>query len=346
MTNTSFQKLLRQYNYKLPAEQIAQTPVKPRDSARLLVYSRQNGQITHDTFRHLVKYLPPKSVIVVNQTKVISARLPVKRSTGGLVRLLIIQWQHLPIVALADRALKNGEELSIDSRHQFTVLKKQGSEYQLQPSFSIHRMVNILQRSGQAPLPPYLRYSPLSEKQRQEQYQTVFAKQLGAVAAPTASLHFTPWLLKQLRAAGHTIIPVTLHVGLGTFAPLTPEQVQRGQLHTEFYSIDHAAARQLMAAKKAGQTIIAVGTTVARTLESASDVHGRLSKLTGQTDIFIRPGYKWRFVGGLITNFHVPQSSLLMLVAALIGPTWKKLYREAIKQQYRFFSFGDGMLII
>jgi len=346
MTNASFKKLLHQYDYKLPPEQIAQTPAKPRDSAQLLVYNRASGRITHDTFRHLVKYLPPKSIIVVNQTKVIPARLPVKRSTGGVVRLLITQWQHSPLIALADRALKNGEELSVDGQHTFTVLKKQGSEYQLQPSFSIQHMPKLLKQYGAMPLPPYLRHSPLSEKQRQEQYQTVFARQLGAVAAPTASLHFTPRLLKQLRAAGHAIVPVTLHVGLGTFAPLTPEQVQSGQLHAEYYQIDNAAAKKLMAAKKAGRTIIAVGTTVARTLESASDSHGRLSKLVGETDIFIRPGYKWQFVDSLITNFHVPQSSLLMLVAALVGLTWAKLYQEAIKQHYRFFSFGDGMLIL
>lgn len=346
MANVNFTKLLRQYDYTLPPGQIAQAPARPRDSARLLVYRRQNSQITHDTFRHLAEYLPPRSVIVVNQTKVIPARLPVTRATGGRVRLLVIQWQRAPLVALADRPLENGEQLSIDSQHTLTVLSRQGSEYELQLSCSIRHLPKLLQQYGTMPLPPYLRHSPLSEKQRREQYQTVFARQAGAVAAPTASLHFTPRLLKQLRAAGHTIVPVTLHVGLGTFAPLTPTQVQRGQLHAEQYQISQAAATTLMAAKKSGRAIIAVGTTVARTLESASDAPGRLSHLSGQTQLFIRPGYRWRLVDGLITNFHVPQSSLLMLVAALVGPEWKKLYREAMAQQYRFFSFGDGMLII
>jgi S-adenosylmethionine:tRNA ribosyltransferase-isomerase len=226
------------------------------------------------------------------------------------------------------------------------VIGRTENQYIFKPSFPISRIIAILMRHGTTPIPPYIKHSPLSEKKLRTEYQTVFARVRGSVAAPTASLHMTPRLFRALKKAGHEVRYVTLHVGLGTFAPLTENQLATGKLHTEQYSIAAPTARALNAAKKAGRPIIAVGTTVARTLESAARGTARLTVPRGATDIFIRPGYAFSFVDGLITNFHVPRSSLMMLVAALVGrEKILEIYRTAIQKKFRLFSFGDGMLI-
>lgn len=335
---------LADYEYRLPAERIAQQPAVPRDRARLLVYDRQTNQVADDTFEHLLGYLPPRAVLVLNQTKVIPARIEATKETGGRVRLLILRWKTGQVTVLADRPLEPGQRLTV-GRQVWRIERRVGAHWILRTNLSVSRLLRLLDQRGRAPVPPYIKHRPLTARQLRSQYQTVFARRPGSVAAPTASLHFTTRLLKKLRAAGIRLEYVTLHVNLGTFAPLGDEQLRRGKLHQEEYEISAAAAARLNRDKKSSRPIIAVGTTVARTLESAAR-RGRLRSGTALTDIFIRPGYRWRFVDGLITNFHVPRSSLLMLVASLIGRSrLLSLYRRALRRGYRFFSFGDGMLI-
>jgi S-adenosylmethionine:tRNA ribosyltransferase-isomerase len=302
-------------------------------------YNRSSDKIDWVTFADLPDLLPVNSVLVFNQTKVIPARLILNRTSGGKVSLLYLKTTADQLEVLANRSLKAGENLYHGDELLFTVRGKVSNHYQLIPNFDLAKLAEILERFGVTPLPPYIKNSPLSEAQRREQYQTVFASEAGSVAAPTASLHFTPELLQRLKTKGIQLEYLTLHVGLGTFAPLTPEQLQRGELHEEFFSISPETAERLREAKSSDRKIIAVGTTVARVLESDWNL--------ASTKIFIRPGYQFKFVGGLITNFHVPRSSLLMLVATLVGrEKLLTLYQKAIDQGFRFYSFGDGMLII
>ena len=337
--------VLKQYDYALPEALIAQSPASPRDSARLLVYDRKTKAVRYDTFRHLAKYLPPRSVLVFNETKVIPARFVVRKPTGGKAVLLYVRTEGKEIIAMADRPLPVGEIVTVAPRVRFRVVSQE-KYTRLAPLFPIARLPKIFERYGVTPIPPYIKHTPLSERALREKYQTVFARRRGSVAAPTASLHFTKRLLADIKKAGHDIVFVTLHVNLGTFASIKEEQWKQGKLHEEFYEISRAAAAALNRAKKSGQPIVAVGTTVTRTLESAVR-GGRVRGGHGTTDLFIRHGYRFAFADALITNFHVPRSSLLMLVSALVS--WKKLrelYRAAIAKKFRFFSFGDGMLIV
>lgn len=341
---SGFAKLLADYDYALPRRRIALTPASPRDSAKLLVYDRKFRAVRYDVFSNLGKYLPPGAVLVFNETKVVPARLALYKPTGGKVDALYIGANAHNIMALLDKTVEVGTELSL-GRYSFKVLKKINSEYILKPSFPPTKMGRVLERFGQTPLPPYLRHSPLHEAARRRLYQTIFARSPGSVAAPTASLHFTPKLLNTLKRQGVGMAFVTLHVNLGTFFPLTEKQVRAGRLHKETLTINAATRKKLMAWKRRGRPIIAVGTTVVRTLES---VFGstRPVKNTGTTDLFILPGYKFKFVDGLVTNFHVPKSSLMMLVAALVGrQQLLRLYAKAQQHDFRFFSFGDGMLV-
>lgn len=343
-TTTSLPRALKAYGYELPSSVIAQTPISPRDAAKLLVYDRSTKKQSHATFHSLAKILPPRSVIVLNDTKVIPSRLRALRATGGAVEVFVLCQKGKRVTALMNRVCPEGEVLRL-AKHRLIVGQRSDREVELQVDWSERSLSTVLQKYGQTPLPPYLKKSPLSEARRRSEYQSVVAKYEGSVAAPTASLHFTPRLLNELKRTGHTIIHVTLHVGLGTFAPVTEAHLTSQTLHTEEYSISSTAARQLNLAKKEGRTIIAVGTTVARTLESATK-NGTIKAGKSSTHIFIRPGYTWQMVDGLITNFHVPYSSLLMLVASLVGEReWKHIYRSALKSKYRFLSFGDGMFI-
>jgi S-adenosylmethionine:tRNA ribosyltransferase-isomerase len=340
----SLPRALKSYGYELPSSAIAQTPVSPRDAAKLLVYDRSKKTQMHTTFRSIAKILPPRSVIVLNDTKVIPSRLRALRSTGGAVEVFVLRQQGKRVTALMNKVCVEGDVLRV-GKHRLIVGTRNDREVELQVDWSERSLSSILQTYGQTPLPPYLKKSPLTEARRRSEYQSVVAKYEGSVAAPTASLHFTPRLLRELKQAGHTIVHVTLHVGLGTFAPVTEAHITSQTLHTEEYSITATAARQLNLAKKEGRAIIAVGTTVARALESATK-NGAIKAGKSSTKIFIRPGYRWQMVDGLITNFHVPYSSLLMLVASLIGERkWKRLYRLALRSGYRFLSFGDGMFI-
>lgn len=341
----SYKSIIKRYTYSLPPELIAQTPALPRDSAGLLIYNRKTEQISFSDFAHLADFLPKNSVLVFNETKVVPARLPAIKQTGGKVRFLYLGATPYFIQALADRPLKVGESLLIKNKSRLTVVKKEENVYTLRPSFSIKKLSKILLIYGETPIPPYIKKGSLSESVLRKEYQTVFARAEGSVAAPTAALHFTKRLIQNLKRRGVKVEFVTLHVNLGTFAPLTPKQIDQHKLHEEFYTIDYKTAQRLNAYKAEGRLIVAVGTTVVRTLESATQ-QSKLKKITGTTDLFITEDYKLKFVDALITNFHVPRSSLLMLVACLVGrEKLLQLYKKAIKRRFRFFSFGDGMFI-
>lgn len=364
------ESILKQYDYALPPELIANKPAVPRDSARILVYDKRLKKPVFNVFANIGKYLPKGAVLVFNRTKVWPARLIGKKQSGGKVELLYISRDDKHIKALSNRHLDVNRVVTISGTARFEVAKKVGQFYFFKPSFPITQTSAVLKKYGVTPLPPYIKNSPLTERQKRKQYQSIFAKSGLSVAAPTASLHFTERLMKNLRRQGIAVKFVRLDVGLGTFAPLRGENLKSGKLHREFYSINKSTAAFLNKAKRQGRPIIAVGTTVIRTLESASvsgnhpgifgkDVYHKaknirgpesshkLAKLSGNTDLFIREGYKFKFANGLITNFHVPQSSLLMLVSAFVGrDVILKLYDQAIKKRLCFFSFGDGMLLL
>ncbi|MCL5017360.1 MAG: tRNA preQ1(34) S-adenosylmethionine ribosyltransferase-isomerase QueA [Patescibacteria group bacterium] len=349
-------RFLKLYDYSLPPELIANKPASPRDSAKLLVYKRKTKEIFFDTFKNLGKYLPKNSILVLNDTRVLPARLVVKKpilrqgsgqAGGGLARILYIDRKGSLLEFLSDRNLDIGSKIKINPKIFFVVKNKVGGHYFLKPSFSVNKIFEVLEKYGITPIPPYIKNIPLSEKQLRKEYQTVFADRKGSVAAPTASLHFTKKLLAELNKSEIKIVFTTLHVNLGTFSPLSEDLFKKSKLHTEYFEISRKSADILNKAKKENRPIVAVGTTVVRTLESASDKSGKINKLGGNTDIFIKEGYKFRFVDDLITNFHVPKSSLLMLVSAFAGrKNILNIYQKAIKKKFRFFSFGDGMLII
>jgi S-adenosylmethionine:tRNA ribosyltransferase-isomerase len=338
---------LEDFNYEFPKQIIATSPATPRDTARLLVYNRSSKELQDRIFRDLPTLLPKNSVLVLNQTKVIPARLVFKKATGGKVSGLFLRTQRNTCIFLLEKLVPIGSQVYIDKKRYFTVKKKAGSEYSLVPNFKLTNINVFLAKYGTTPLPPYMRHGQLSESKARKEYQTVFAKTYGSVAAPTASLHFTKPLLQRLKQRGIKIEYITLHVGLGTFAPITTKDVQTKRLHTESYTISQAAAKRLNRYKQSGRMIVAVGTTVVRTLETASNSRGLLTKLSGDTHVFIQPGDRLLVVDGLITNFHVPQSSLLMLVSAFTGrKELLSLYELAIHRHYRLFSFGDAMLIL
>jgi S-adenosylmethionine:tRNA ribosyltransferase-isomerase len=341
-----FEETISFYNYNLPKNLVAQKPASPRDSSRLLVYRKNSGEIFYDKFLNIEKYLPKNVVLVFNETKVLPARLNLKKETGGKVEVLYLQKSENLLEVLANRKLNVGSKLTLNSKARFEVAGHREKIYLLKPLFAIEKFYKVLERYGLAPLPPYIKNSPLNKKELREKYQTIFAKYAGSVAAPTASLHFTKRIFNNFKKAKINIKFITLHVGLGTFSPLTEANLKSKKLHQEFYNIDKKTAKFLNKAKKDGKIIIAVGTTVARTLESASK-DKELKNLSGKTDIFISEGYKFDFIDGLITNFHVPKSSLLMLVSAMIGrKKVLELYKKAINKKFRFYSFGDGMLIL
>lgn len=336
-----------EYAYAFPPELLATEPAQPRDAARLLVYSRAKGTRALSTFAHIARFLPENAVLVFNETKVVPARFYGVRASGGKVELLYVGLRAGLVHVLANRQLQAGEKIvAQDGSVEFGVEEKLEKGYALSASIPLQEFEDFLFRAGTTPIPPYIKNTALSEDRLREEYQSVLAKHAGSSAAPTASLHFSEELLTELAAAGIAIEKVTLHVGLGTFAPLTEKQIATGTLHAEHYAIDSDVADRLWAYKQAGRPIIAVGTTVVRTLESAA-AGGALTALSGDTQLFIYPPYQFQFVDGIITNFHVPESSLLMLVAAFIGKeTLFQLYAHAIQERFRLFSFGDGMLLL
>ena len=339
---------VKDFDFELPKELIAQTPLPDRSSSRLLVMDRVTGQITHRGFRNIKDYFRPGDCLVINDTKVIPARLfGIRTETGGQIEVLLLKrreddlWETL---VRPGKKAKPGTELVFgDGLLTGRVIDVVEEGNRLIRFTYDGIFEEILDQLGQMPLPPYIT-EKLQDKNR---YQTVYAKYDGSAAAPTAGLHFTETLLKEIEDMGVSVASVTLHVGLGTFRPVKAEEVTDHHMHSEFYRIEEEQAEKIRQAKERGGRIIAVGTTSCRTLESVADERGMVRPCSGWTDIFIYPGYKFRCIDGLITNFHLPQSTLLMLVSAFAGREHiLDAYQEAIQEKYRFFSFGDAMLII
>lgn len=339
----------KDYSYNLPQNLIANHPTSHRDHCRLLSLNKKTGEINHLKFFDLKNILGPNDVLVLNQSKVFPARLFGQKKTGGKFEILLIrQISSDSWLAISKPRLIIGQELFFNHHLQAKVLKSNKDTGQIEIKFNQkhQQFFQTLDKIGQTPIPPYIHTND-SEMEIRKEYQTVFAKEVGSAAAPTAGLHFTKKLLIDLKKRGVQIEYVTLHVGLGTFQNLRPENITTKTLHQEFYEITPDVATRLNLAKQQGKRIIAVGTTSIRTLESAIDtINKKIKSGQNSTQIFIYPPYKFKFVDALITNFHLPESSLLMLVSAFGGKkNIIKTYQEAINQKYRFFSFGDAMLI-
>lgn len=334
------------FDYELPKEFIAQTPVEPRDHSRLLVYNRQTDSIQHRHFYNLPEYLRAGDVLVINKTRVLPARLMGRRETGGIIELLLLNRREKDIwetLARPGRRIRPGERLIFSEKLSADVLRILEDGGRLVRFNYEGIFEEILDELGQMPLPPYIT-ERLEDKER---YQTVYSKENGSAAAPTAGLHFTPELLEVIKGMGVKIVPVLLHVGLGTFRPVKVADVSQHKMHSEYYSVSAQAAQSINEAKAAGGRIFSVGTTSTRVLETACGEDGLIKAQSGWTDIFIYPGYKFKCVDCLITNFHLPQSTLLMLVSALCSrEKILEIYEEAKREKYRFFSFGDAMLIL
>ena len=336
------------FAYDLPEELIAQDPLSDRASSRLMILDKQTGEITHRIFRDITEYLKPGDCLVLNDTKVIPARLIGEREeTGGKVEVLLLKrgednvWETL---VKPGKKARPGTRLVFGGgllRAEVVDIVEEGNRlirFEYEGIFE-----EILDQLGQMPLPPYITHK-LEDKNR---YQTVYAKYEGSAAAPTAGLHFTTELLQQIEQMGVSIARVTLHVGLGTFRPVKVDDVEQHHMHSEFYMVEEDQAKLINDTKKQGGRVISVGTTSCRTLESATDENGILRAGSGWTEIFIYPGYRFKMIDGLITNFHLPESTLMMLVSALAGKEHiMAAYEEAVRQRYRFFSFGDAMLIL
>ena len=335
------------FYYNLPEERIAQTPVEPRDASRLLVYDRAQAAVAHRHFQDVIEYLQKGDVLVVNDTRVIPARLlGTQEGSGRHVEFLLLtrlDAQTWEILCKPGRKLKPGSRVSFGEKLSATILEKREDgvtrvHFAFTGAFEV-----ILDELGAMPLPPYI-HERLKDKER---YQTVYARETGSAAAPTAGLHFTPQLMERIREKGVDIVPVLLHVGLGTFRPVKVEDVEKHIMHSEYYSISEEAAARINGARERGGRIIAVGTTSVRTLETAADAAGCVHAGSGNTNIFIYPGYTFKCVDSLITNFHLPESTLIMLVSALMGrEKTLELYELAVRERYRFFSFGDAMLVV
>ncbi|MCI8514034.1 MAG: tRNA preQ1(34) S-adenosylmethionine ribosyltransferase-isomerase QueA [Lachnospiraceae bacterium] len=339
---------VKDFDYELPQELIAQDPLEDRSASRLLILDKQTGATRHGIFRDIVEELREGDCLIINNTKVIPARLlGVKEGTGAGIEVLLLKrkekdvWETLVkpgkkarpgcVISFGDGLLRGRVLDVVEEGNRLIRFEYEGI------------FEEILDRLGQMPLPPYITHS-LKDKNR---YQTVYARYDGSAAAPTAGLHFTGKLLDEIRQNGVKIAPVTLHVGLGTFRPVKEENVLDHHMHSEFYVVEEETARMVNETKKNGGRIICVGTTSCRTIESAADENGVLQAGSGWTDIFIYPGYRFKLLDGLITNFHLPQSTLIMLVSALAGrERVLAAYEEAVKERYRFFSFGDAMLIV
>ena len=338
---------VKDFYYDLPQELIAQDPLEDRSSSRLMVLDKITGEVEHRHFKDITEYLRPGDCLVINNTKVIPARLyGVKEGTEAKIEILLLKRKENDIW---ETLVKPGKKCKIGTKIVFgegiltgevVDIVEEGNrliQFHYEGIFE-----EILDRLGQMPLPPYITHQ-LQDKNR---YQTVYAKYDGSAAAPTAGLHFTPELLQQVRDMGVEIAEVTLHVGLGTFRPVKETDVLKHHMHSEFYKIEQSEADKINKAKKEGHRVIAVGTTSTRTLESAADENGFLTEKSGWTEIFIYPGYQFKVLDELITNFHLPESTLVMLVSALAGREHVlAAYEEAVKERYRFFSFGDAMFI-
>ena len=335
------------FDFDLPEELIAQTPIKNRDQSRMLVLDKKTGEIEHKHFNEIIDYLEPGDTLVLNDTKVMPARLyGIKEDTSAAIEILMLKdlsdnnWECLVKPA---KRVKVGTIISFGEG----LLKAECIEVK-EEGIRIFKLIydgilyEILDKLGEMPLPPYI-HEKLEDKDR---YQTVYARVIGSAAAPTAGLHFTKELLKKIEDKGINVEYITLHVGLGTFRPVNVEDVTKHKMHSEFYSMSKETASVLNKAKKENKRIISVGTTSTRTLETIMNLYGEFKECSGWTDIFIYPGYEFKAINALITNFHLPKSTLVMLVSALASKEYiMKAYNEAINEKYRFFSFGDSMFI-
>lgn len=333
------------FDYNLPSELIAQEQIKPRDHSRLLILDRESQKIEHKHFYDLVDYLNQDDVLVLNETKVFPARLLGQKQTGGKIEVFLTEkidqsnWQ-----CMIGGKIKINNKIYFNNLECQVIKKLEDKIYQVEFNKSGQELEELVEEIGQTPLPPYIKTQDSDEIK--QDYQTVFAKSKGSVAAPTAGLHFTEELFKKLEAKNIKIFKITLHVSLGTFAPVDVKDITQYKIHSEWASIDKQTANELNKLKQANKNIIAVGTTSARTLEAFSDEQGNLSAGNKNINIYIYPGYKYKFVDDMITNFHLPKSSLLFMISALAGRELiLNTYQEAIKLKYRFYSFGDAMFI-
>ncbi|MDM0700321.1 tRNA preQ1(34) S-adenosylmethionine ribosyltransferase-isomerase QueA [Clostridium perfringens] len=335
------------FYFELPEELIAQYPLEKRDSSRLMVLDKKTGEIEHRKFHDILEYLNEGDTLVLNNTRVLPARLiGEKEETGGKIEFLLLKriegdkWECL---AKPGRKAKVGTVFTFGEGKLKAIVREIGEEGNRIIEFKYDGIFEqVLDELGQMPLPPYI-HEKLEDKER---YQTVYSKEKGSAAAPTAGLHFTEELLKEIKDKGVNIAYLTLHVGLGTFRPVKVDDVNNHVMHSEYYHLDKENAELINKTKEAGKRVIAVGTTSSRTLETIGNENGRVREQSGWTDIFIYPGYKFKIVDNLITNFHLPESTLIMLVSALAGQdNIMNAYNTAVKEKYRFFSFGDSMFI-
>ena len=347
MSNKDKKDLLKKssYFYNLPEELIAQKPIEPRDNSRLLLFCRQTEEIQDKHFYDILDFLHKGDVLVVNNTRVLPARLFGYKDTGAKIEILLqkrIDLTTWEVIARPFKRLKEGTEIHFSENLSLTVLeKKEYGECKVRFNFT-GAFEERLDEVGQVPLPPYI-HEKLKDKER---YQTVYSKVEGSSAAPTAGLHFTNELLQKLQEKGVELIEVLLHVGLGTFRPVKEDDILNHNMHSEYIEMTQENADKINKAKAEGRRIIAVGTTSVRVLESVATEEGRVKAYKGETSIFIYPSYKFKIVDGLITNFHLPESTLIMLVSAFAGyDQTMKIYNHAVKEHYRFFSFGDAMFI-
>ncbi len=334
------------FYYDLPQELIAQTPAEPRDSSRLLVYDRALKSIEHKIFRDVCDYLRAGDVLVINNTKVLPARLYAHTESGGAVEVLLLKRKDLDVwevLVKPGKKCRIGRKLIVSDKLSLTIEGVTDSGERIVRFKCDGVFEEVLDEVGSMPLPPYIK-SKLKDKNR---YQTVYAKTDGSAAAPTAGLHFTPELLEKIKAMGVEIAEVLLHVGLGTFRPVKEDIITDHKMHSEYYEVNERAAEIVNSARREGRRVIAVGTTSVRTLESVADENGFIKPCKGNTEIFIYPPYKFKCVDALITNFHLPESTLIMLVSAFASrEEVLNVYKTAVEERYRFFSFGDACLFL
>lgn len=338
---------VKDFDFYLPEELIAQHPLEKRDASRLMVLDKESGEITHRTFHDIIEYLNKGDTLVLNNTRVMPARLiGEKEKTGGKIEFLLLKriegdkWECL---AKPGKSAREGRRFTFgEGKLKAEVLKVLENGNRIVEFYYEGIFEEVLDSLGEMPLPPYI-HEKLEDKER---YQTVYSKENGSAAAPTAGLHFTNELLEQIKEKGVNIVYLTLHVGLGTFRPVKVEKIEEHEMHSEFYILSKESADIINETKKRGNKVISVGTTSTRTLETIGDENGFVKEQSGWTNIFIYPGYKFKVVDRLITNFHLPESTLIMLVSTLAGKEHvMKAYEEAVKERYRFFSFGDAMFI-
>jgi S-adenosylmethionine:tRNA ribosyltransferase-isomerase len=349
---------LELYSYNLPKEKIANQPAKPRDFSKLFVYDTLEDKIYFDIFLNLDKYLPKNSFLVLNNTKVLPAKVKMLKETGGKVKVLFLVDEAINknsklIRGLVNKKLNLKEKIYFPNKKDFLeVVSQEKNIFTFSLKMDLNKFLKLLNLYGEAPLPPYIKKTPLTKKEAKEKYQTIFAKKLGSVAAPTASFHFTKRVFKKLKRKGIEHFFITLHVGLGTFMPISEENIKKKKLHKEYWEIETSVYKKILKLKQK-KKLIAVGTTTTRLLETLARKKLNLNKkiLRGTTELFIFPPFKFKMIDGLITNFHLPKTSLMMLVEAFLQfknskRHLKKLYEIAIENDFRFYSFGDAMLIL